>query len=303
LLNLKPKAEVKRKYKRFVLLGTGGVGKSTALATIAKKPLVIDLDGRFPVALVDKADVLNVPASYEDVLKTLHGLVAEKTLAHDWLQIDTATKVMGIVEDYTIVKDCGGQKDKYNAYGYGLKFSPQYFKEILDVVDAIQAKHGINVAFICHSKVKNFQNPMTEAYTKNVLDLPDAVADKLKQWADYVGYAYFEVDVDKEKKKASGEPRRFISFVESPLYEAKNSSDYDIPKRVAFDKEGKWAQVVFGETQHLIKVLRDLIQQFPEAQKKFLEEQCEAVDVWSFGVEELQSFITAGKAQLNQKGA
>ncbi len=302
MLNLKPKTEVKRKYKRFVLLGTGGVGKSTAIATIAKKPLVIDLDGRFPVNLVDKSDVLNVAPDYQSLLKTLHSLVAEPKLDHDWLQIDTATKVMGIVEEWTIQRDCGGMKEKYNAYGHGLKFAPQYFKEILDVVDAIQAKHGINVAFVCHSKVKDFQNPMTEKYTKNVLDLPEAVAEKLKQWADYVGYAYFEVEVDKEKRRATGEPTRFISFVESPLYEAKNSSEHPIPKRVAFDKEGKWAQVVFGETQALIKELEALIQKFPEEQKKFLVDKCEEVNVWSFGVEELKSFITAGKAQLGKKG-
>ena len=303
MLNIKPKADVKRKYKRFVLLGTGGVGKSTAIATIAKKPLVIDLDGRFPASLVDKADVLNVGSDYHEVLKTLHGLVAEASLPYDWLQIDTATKVMGIVEEFTIQKDCGGSKEKYNAYGHGLKFSPQYFKEILDVVDAIQTKHSINVAFICHSKVKNFQNPMTEAYTKNVLDLPEAVADKMKQWADYVGYAYFEVDVDKEKRKASGDPQRYISFVESPLYEAKNSSEFVIPKRVAFDKAGKWSEIIFGATQPYIKELEELIQKFPAEQKKFLEAKCEEVNVWAFGVEELKSFITAGKAQLTKKGA
>jgi glycerophosphoryl diester phosphodiesterase len=303
LLNLKKKTDVKRKYKRFVLLGAGGVGKSTAVATLAKKPLVIDLDGRFPESLVDKSDVLNVPPDYEAILKTLHGLVAEKSIDHDWLQIDTATKVMGIVEDYTIQKDCAGQKDKYNAYGYGLKFSPQYFKEILDVVDAIQDKHGINVAFICHSKVKNFANPMTEAYSKNVLDLPEAVADKLKQWADYVGYAYFEVEVDKEKRKATGEPKRFISFVESPLYEAKNSSPFDIPKRVPFDKVGKWADVIFGATQGLIAELRALLEKFPPDQRKVIADHCEEVDVWSFGVEELRSFIDAGKARLTKKGA
>jgi hypothetical protein len=302
LLNLKPKTEVKRKYKRFVLLGAGGVGKSTAIATIAKKPLVIDLDGRFPESLVDKSDVLNVEADYQEVLKTLHNLVKEATLPYDWLQIDTATKVMGIVEDFTIQKDCAGSKEKYNAYGHGLKFSPQYFKEILDVVDAIQAKHKIDVAFICHSKVKNFQNPMTEPYTKNVLDLPEAVADKLKQWADYVGYAYFEVDVDKEKRKASGEPRRHISFVESPLYEAKNSSAFKLPKRLLFDKAGEWAEVVFGQTQNLLTELDTLLSNFKEEDYKIIKSHCDEVDVWSFGVERLKSFIEAGKSKLIKKG-
>ena len=303
MLNLKPKAEVKRKYKRFVLLGTGGVGKSTAIATIAKKPLVIDLDGRFPASLVDKADVLSLEPNYQSILKVLHSLLAEVKLEHDWLQIDTATKVMTLVEEWTIQKDCAGSKEKYNAYGHGLKFSPMYFKEILDLVDEIQAKHQINVAFICHSRVKNFQNPMTEAYTKNVLDLPEAVADKLKQWADYVGYAYFEVEVDKEKRKASGEPQRYISFVESPLYEAKNSSEFVIPKRVEFDKAGAWADVIFGSTQDLLNELDALLVKFSPEQRKFVEAKCEELNVRSFGKVALKNFIDAGKEQLKKKGA
>ncbi len=302
MLTLRPKNEVKRSYKRFVLAGTGGVGKSTGIATIAKKPLAIDFDGRFPEALVDKTDFLSVKADYTEILKTLHGLIAEASLPYDWLQIDTATKLMGIVEEYTIQKDCGGSKEKYNAYGHGLRFSPQYFKEILDLIDGIQVKHGINVAFICHTKVKNFQNPMTESYSKNVLDLPEAVADKLKQWADYVGYAYFDVEVDAAKHKATGEPQRFVSFVESPLYEAKNSSTFSIPKKLAFDKGGKWAEVVFGGTQPLIKELDELIKKFPPDDQKFLAAKCQEVNVWGFGIEELKGFIEAGKAQLKAKG-
>ncbi len=302
MLTLKPKSEVKRAYKRFVLAGTGGVGKSSAIATIADKPLAMDFDGRFPETLIDKTDFMSVKGEYTEVLKALHSLYAETKLPYDWLQIDTATKLMGIVEEYTIQKDCGGSKEKYNAYGHGLKFSPQYFKEVLDVVDAIQMKHGINVAFICHTKVKNFANPMTESYSKNVLDLPEAVADKLKQWADYIGYAYFEVEVDAAKHKAKGEPHRFISFTESPLYEAKNSSTFSIPAKLSFDKAGKWAQVVFGATQQYIRELEELIGKFPEDQKKFLVAKCQEVNVWGFGVEDLKAFINAGKEQLKAKG-
>lgn len=299
-LPLKNKSQVIRKYKRFVLNGIGGVGKSTGIATIAKRPLVFDLDGRFPSHLVEKADFIEVPPNYLDFVKLLHQILNETTLPNDWIQFDTATKIMSIVEDWTIAKDCAGSKEKYNAYGHGLKFAPQYFKEILDVVDAIQAKHGVNVAFVCHSKVRNFQNPLTEAYTKNVLDLPDIVADKLKQWADYVGYAYFDVEVDKEKKKAIGDPVRLISFTESPLYEAKNSSNFKLPKGLKFDKDGKWAQVVFGETQSYITELEGLLTKFPPEFQPTLKAHMEEANVFAMGVEEIKSFIDAGKQQLQK---
>lgn len=300
MFKIKPKTEVRRKYKRFVLLGAGGVGKSTAIATIAKKPLVIDLDGRFPASLVEKSDVIDTAADFSGFVQTLNEILAAPKLDHDWLQIDTATKVMTIVEDWTVNKNCNGLKETYNAYGFGLKFSPMYFKEILDTVDEIQAKHGINVAFVCHSKVRMVKNPLTEDYSKNVLDLPDVVADRLKQWADYVGYAYFEVEVDKEKKKASGEPQRFISFTESPLYEAKNSSEFAIPKRLPFDKEGVWAESIFGDTQELLLELDNLLTKFPAAQRKLVEDGIESTGVRQFGVKALREFINAGKEQLTK---
>lgn len=294
----KPKSEVKRTYKRFVLCGAGGIGKSSAIATIAKKPLVLDLDGRFPVALVDKAQFLAVDSSFQSLVQGLHGVLAEEKLDFDWLVFDTATKVMTSVEDFTIAKNCGGEKDKYNAYGFGLKFSPQYFKEVLDLTDQIQNKHKINVAFVCHTKVKDFKNPMTENYSKNVLDLPDVVADRLKQWADYVGYAFFEVQVDKEKHKAVGEPTRYISFTESPLYEAKNSSEFSIPRQILFDKEGSWADVVFGETQSLVKEIKELAQKFPSPKRETMLEAMDKSGLWGRGPKELKEFLDAGKKEL-----
>lgn len=299
-LPLKNKNSVVRKYKRFVLNGVGGIGKSTGVATITKKPLVFDFDGRFPTALVDKADFVEVPNNYMDFVKILHSVLQETSLPYDWIQFDTATKIMSVVEDWTIAKDCNGSKEKYNAYGHGLKFAPQYFKEILDIIDAIQAKHGVNVAFICHSKVRNFQNPLTEAYTKNVLDLPEIVADKLKQWADYVGYAYFDVEVDKEKKKAIGDPERMVSFTESPLYEAKNSSDFKLPKSLKFDKVGKWAEVVFGATQSYIIELEALVTKFPPDFQVALKAEIEKANILGMGIDEIKSFIEAGKEQLKK---
>ena len=299
-LPLKRKEEVKRPYVRFVIDGLGGVGKSTAIATIAKKPLVVDLDGRFPQHLIEKSDFLAQGADYQGFIKVLRAVLEEPKIENDWLVLDTATKVMSLVEDWTIARDCAGQKEKYNAYGHGLKFAPQYFKEILDIVDQIQAKHQINVAFVCHTKVKEFKNPMTENYHKNVLDLPEIVAEKLKQWADYIGYAWFESEVDKDKKKAKDEVKRFISFTESPLYEAKNSSDFTIPAKIEFDKEGAWAEIVFGKTQALIKELEQLLGKFPAEYREAFANAIKDQNVYSWSVARLADFIKAGSEKLKQ---
>lgn len=299
-LPLKSKTEVVRDYKRFVLNGTGGIGKSTALAVVGKNPLWFDFDNRFPKEFTSKTDFIQVKSEYQDVLQKLHAILAEPKLDNDWIVFDTATKLMSIVEDYTIAKDCKNDKDKYNAYGFGLKFSPQYFKEVLGLIDQIQAKHKVSAAFICHTKVKQFNNPMTEAYSKNVLDLPDQVAEAMKQWADYVGYAYSEVEVDKEKRKASGEPTRYISFVDSPLYEAKNSSSFEIPKRLVFDKAGEWAGVVFGETQSLLAELDSLVASFPPQHRETVEKKIQEAGVRFMGPKELREYVEAGKQKLKQ---
>ena len=297
-MEFKPKQEVYRSYNREVLHGSGGAGKSTGAGTISRKPLVIDFDNRWPSELVEKADFPRFDGTFAGVVALLKDILATEKLSNDRIVIDTVTKLLSRIEEHALAFDCGGNKEKYNAYSFGVKFLRQHFQEVLELVDRIQAKHKITVTFICHTKNKDQRNIDSEVYQKSCLDLPEGISELLKQWADYIGFIWFDVTVDASRKKAIGDAVRAISFSESPSYEAKNSSKYSIPTKIRYDRKGEWAEVVFGQTQALLKELDTLIGKLPVVKQSVIVERINKEGVRSFGVARLEEFIQAGKKAI-----
>ena len=166
-------------------------------------------------------------------------------------------------------------------------------------MDKIQEKHQINVTFICHSKLKSFKNPMGEDYVKNVLDLPEIVADRLKQWADCIGMAYFDVTVDKEKHKLVNEGKRVITFNDNPLHEAKNGMAWALPGKIIFDQEGKWAELVFhgsyAENRDLVNQIDTLIGTYPVDQRSAIRAKFETIGYRAMSSKELLPYVEAAK--------
>jgi hypothetical protein len=299
-LKMKPKETVMRKPYRIVLAGVGGSGKSTAMGTMAKKALVIDLDKRFPRSLIDRNDFAAVTETFKGVKDYLGEILAETKLENDLVVIDTCTKLMTFIEAWTIQQDCKGDKDKYAAYGHGLKFAHQYFQEILDLLDKIQEKHQVNIAFVCHTKLKTFKSAIGDDYTKNQLDLPDIVADRLLQWADAVGFVYFEVPVD-DHKKVKGPSRRVVTLSDAPVHTAKNGLPWTLPEKIDFDIEGKWAKLVFTGATHaeslpLIQQIDAVIESYPSVQRPEIRARFETINYRTLDAKTLKPYVDAAIA-------
>jgi hypothetical protein len=264
-LKMKDKSKVTRNHTRLVLTGMPSIGKSTAMGTIAKKAIVIDLNKRFPKDLVNKHDFPEMTENYAGVKEVLNSILAEPKLDHDFIILDTATDLLRIIKQHSITVDFQNNAHNYADYSKGDKtFAPNYMNEILSLFDRIGEKHGVNLGIICHTASKPQPNPLGKDYQKQCLDLPDRVAACVMQWADVVGYAYNDVVVQQDglKMKARGQTR-VITFNDSPAYEAKSGGAFVLPEKIAFDKEGKWADLVFG-TRPLLNELEQLLDQYPE---------------------------------------
>ena len=198
-LKLKAKDKVTRNYTRLVLTGIPSIGKSTAMGTIAKKAIIIDLNKRWPKELVGKHDFPELTETYSGVKEVLNAILAEPKLENDWLIIDTATDLLRVIRQHSINVDFKGETHNYMDYSKGDKgFAPNYANEILFLLDKIGEKHGINLGIICHTMAKPQANPMGKDYQKQCLDLPDRVAAAVMQWADVVGFAYNDVLVKQD---------------------------------------------------------------------------------------------------------
>lgn len=263
---LKNKSDVTRKYKRFVLTGVQSIGKSTALANIARKALVVDLENRWPENKVQQHDFPVITENYPGVKEFLNDLLNGPKPDNDWLVIDSMSVLMRYIRAHATTVNYDGSLEKYAAFQNGDKVhAPMYMAELLGLLDRVAAKHNLNIGLICHAIAKDQKNPLGKDYSKFCLQLPDLVAGTVLQWADYCGFAFFNVAVHQDglKMKAKSAQPRLLTFSDSPVYEAKNGGPYPLPDRIDFDKEGKWADLVFGK-RPLVNELETLLDQYPE---------------------------------------
>ena len=230
-----------RKSKRLGISGKGGCGKSTAITKIHKKPIVLDLEEKWPVPAIPTAD-LGGKTSYIGVKNTLLSLLKEQSLKeYDGVWIDTVSELEQLSEFHAIEKDYQGNKGKYAAFYSGDNNQlPQYFSEILNVLSDIQKKHDIDVGLVIHTTEGNETNPIGPDYYKIKLDLKKKIYAKVLKWFDFLGCVYDENDIDDSalKAKATGS-KRMISFDNtSPFYDAKSLGTGE--KVFEFDPNGAW---------------------------------------------------------------
>jgi hypothetical protein len=288
-----------RTYTRFVLGGVGGIGKSTALGTVAKKALVLDLNKRWPKDRIWGHEFLDFTDTFSGIKDKLNEVLAEAKLPNDWFIIDTGTDLMRLTRAHIISVVFGGESEKYNAFQNGDKnYAPQYMNEILSLLDKIAEKHGMNIGLICHTIPKDQKNPLGKDYSKQALHLPDLVAATVLQWADYVGYAYNDVIVAQDglKQKAKSQVRK-ISFNDNPCYDAKNGSAFVLPEKIDFDKEGKWADLVFGK-RPLVNELESLFDQYPEETREGMKAKFEGIGFRTMPDDALKGLIVETKNYL-----
>lgn len=301
-LKMKDKSKVVRKYRRTVVTGNPSVGKSSAFAVIAKRALVIDVNHRWPNDLVEKHDFPDFIETYSGVKGVLEDVLAKDTILNDFIVVDTATDLMKLIRQHSVQVDFSGNSHNYHDYSKGDKsYAPNYMNEILSLLDRIGEKHGCNIGIVCHTAAKPQGNPLGKDYQKFCLDLPERVAACVMQWADVVGFAYQDVTVAQDGLKLKGKTQnRVITFNDSPAFEAKSGLPYPLPDKIPFDKEGKWADLVFGK-RPLVNEMEALIDQFPEEVREKMRDMFDKVGFRTMPDEQLKGLIEEGKKQL--KGA
>jgi hypothetical protein len=206
---------------RFVLYGGHGIGKST-LASQFPRPIFISTEDG-----LDSLDVTSFPkaAHIKDVVESIKTLIKEdhdfKTVVIDSVDWLIEPLIVGNVEATHEAKDL--------AYGKGQMLVAEEFREILQGLDVLRMKRGMNVVLIAHATVVKFEDPRTEPYDRYQPKLPNRCNALLQEWADVIAFAAFKVIIrksdsgfNKEKTRGVTTGERLLHFVENPAYAAKN---------------------------------------------------------------------------------
>lgn len=243
----KVKKAEKRDYIRLVLGGEPSIGKTKGAFNWANNPLWIDLDRRIPEEIIKNCTIVEDVKDYTSLKSVLSDIKSAKEFEYDAIIIDTFTIAETFAREYSITQDYKGKKEDYANYSQGDKQClPMHINPLLSMLDKIAETHSCDIILIAHSEVRPAKNPNGDNYDKNMLCLCNTIRSRILQWADYVGFAWDQVDVETVgmAKKATGKTNRKISFQNDPRWDAKGPAH--LHDDLDFDEDGRWIDAVKG---------------------------------------------------------
>lgn len=214
---------------RVVIYGGHGIGKST-LASQFPSPIFISTEDG-----LDSLDVVSFPraVTVNDVVESIKTLIREE---HDYKTV-VIDSVDWLIEPLIVANVESSHDAKDLAYGKGQMLVAEEFREILQGLDVLRLKRGMNVVLIAHAAVVKFEDPRTEPYDRYQPKLPNRCNALLQEWADVIAFAAFKVIIRKsdtgfnnQKTRGVTTGERLLHFVENPAYAAKNR--YNCPEEV-----------------------------------------------------------------------
>lgn len=221
---------------RILIYGYEGVGKSL-WASKAPNPVFIQTeDGlrqidckRFPLA-----------KSYKDVVDAL---IAVRDDQHDFqsIVIDSLSYLEPLIHD-EVCREYGVRSIEKADGGFGKGYiaALKYWKQILDLLDEINAKRGMLVILTAHVGVQPVKDPENQPYDRTSPDLNRLASGLITKWADCVFQAKQQFRVqkltdDKAIATAVGSEggERVIRTIGSVAVIAKNR--YGLPEYLPLD--------------------------------------------------------------------
>jgi len=212
---------------RICIYGGHGIGKST-LASRFPAPIFISTEDG-----IDSLDVTSFPKAekIDDVVGSIKTLLKEE---HEFKTV-VVDSVDWLIEPLITASVNTQYDEKQQAYGKGQMYMAEEFREILQGLDALRMRRGMNVVLIAHAAVVKFEDPRTDPYDRYQPKLPKACNALLQEWADVLAFAAFKVIIKKSDAKGFDSAKvrgttngdRLLHLVENPAYAAKNR--YECP--------------------------------------------------------------------------
>ena len=214
---------------RLVIYGGHGIGKST-LASQFPAPIFISTEDG-----LDSLDVTSFPRAthINEVVESIKTLIKEE---HEFKTV-VIDSVDWLIEPLIVSNVESSHDAKDLAYGKGQMLVAEEFREILQGLDVLRLKRGMNVVLIAHAAVVKFEDPRTEPYDRYQPKLPNRCNALLQEWADVIAFAAFKVIIRKsdtgfnnQKSRGVTTGERLLHFIENPAYAAKNR--YNCPDEI-----------------------------------------------------------------------
>lgn len=214
--------------QKVVLYGVEGIGKST-FASQFPNPVFIDTEGSTSNMNVQRLDN---PNSWQMLLDEVNYVKQSRICST--LIIDSADWAERICKEHLAV--LGKWTDSNNDYGAKYVALEKEFGLLINKLSDL-VELGINVVLTAHAKLKKKEEPdQMGAFDRYQLKMEDKTGAIVKEWADMVLFANYEMTVltdEKTKSKKATGGHRVMYATHYPGWDAKNR--HGLPDKLPFD--------------------------------------------------------------------
>lgn len=240
---------------RFVVYGTGGIGKTTLCASMPGKVAFIDLDESLnrlkpkleEFGLLSNLDLVLGISTWVDLRDTLNGPGWDP---YKTIVVDTGTKAEELGTQFVLDTIRHEKTNKLvnsiEGFGWGKGYTHIFetFNLLLADLDA-HCRQGRNVVIVCHDCTANVPNPNGDDWIRYEprLSSPSSgkasIRHRIKEWADHVMFLGYDVNVEEGKGKGQG--TRTLYTEERPHCMAKSRT---YPGVIPLTGENIWSKFI-----------------------------------------------------------
>jgi len=238
---------------KALVYGVEGVGKSTLGAGLPEPLFVCAESG------TEQLDVARLPEprAWSEVLQALDELAAGGH-GYQSVVVDTVDWLEPLLWD-DLCRRNKWQSIESPGYGKGYVEALSEWRGLLKRLEGIRAR-GIHVLLLAHATVRRVSPPDLEPFDRYSLKINEKAAALVREWADAVLFAQYEVATTKGKQdrvaRAYSTGERVLRTVYSASWDAKNR--WGLPETVPLD-----ARVLLdaagGRSQQLAPELEDAL--------------------------------------------
>lgn len=173
---------------KIVIGGPGKIGKTTFAAMAPDAIGILTEDGAHSV----DAQAFPLCKSLDDVYSAI-GVLYNEPHEFKYVFLDSLDWLEPLLHAH-VCKANGWKEIEQPGYGRGYIAAADEWIKLLAGFEALRNEKGMGVIFIAHDKVKAINSPMhDQPYDSYVLKLHDRASALIKEWADILAFANYNV--------------------------------------------------------------------------------------------------------------